>query len=57
MSAKPWPAAELVSIGTSEMRMVERITRYRANVLAIREAGYAVPSVMPDTLDANQIEI
>lgn len=53
---KPWPAGELVGIGGPGMPMAERIVRYRANVLAIREAGHAVPPVMADTLDAAGIE-
>lgn len=53
---KPWPKGELVSIGGPEMPMAKRVTRYRANVMAIREAGHAVPAVMADTLDAAEIE-
>ena len=52
----PWPKNELVSIGGPEMPMAERVTRYRANVMAIHEAGHAVPSAMADTLDAAEIE-
>ena len=52
----PWPKNELVSIGDPEMPMAERVTRYRANVMAIREVGHAVPSAMTDTLDAAEIE-
>ena len=53
---KPWPKDELVGIGGPEMPMAERVTRYRANVMAIREAGHAVPPVMADTVDAVEIE-
>ncbi len=52
----PWPKNELVSIGSPEMPMAERVTRYRANVMAIHEAGHAVPSAMVDTLDVAEIE-
>ena len=52
----PWPRSEFVSIGGPEMPMAERVTRYRANVMAIREPGHAVPSPMADTLDAAEIE-
>ena len=52
----PWPKSELVSTGGPEMPMAERVTRYRANVMAIHEAGHAVPSAMADTLDAAGIE-
>ena len=61
----PWPKSELVRIGGPEMPakslrdlrgMAERVTRYRANVMAIHEAGHAVPSVMADTLDVAEIE-
>ena len=52
----PWPKGELVSVGGPEMPMTERVTRYRANVMAIHEAGHAVPSAMADTLDAAEIE-
>lgn len=53
---KPWPRGELVSIGGPEMPMAQRVTRYRANVMAIRESGHVVPSAMTDTLDAAEIE-
>lgn len=53
---KPWPKDEMVGIGGPEMPMAERVVRYRANVMAIREAGHAVPPVMADTLDAAEIE-
>ena len=53
---KPWPKSELVSTGGPEMPMAERVTRYRANVMAIREAGHAVPAVMADTLDTAEIK-
>jgi len=53
---RPWPKRESVSIGGPEMPMAERVIRYRANVMAIREAGHAVPSAMADTLDATEIE-
>ena len=53
---KSWPRSELVSIGGPEMPMAERVARYRANVMAIHEAGHAVPSAMADTLDASEIE-
>ena len=53
---RPWPRSELVSIGGPNMPMAERVTRYRANVMAIHEAGHAVPSAMADTLDAAEIE-
>ena len=54
---RPWPKNELVSIGGPEMPMAERVTRYRANVIAIHEAGHAVPSAaMVDTLDPAEIE-
>lgn len=53
---EPWPKGELVSVGGPEMPMAERITRYRANVMAIHEAGHGVPSAMADTLDAAEIE-
>lgn len=53
---KPWPKSEMVSIGGPAMPMSERVVRYRANVMAIREAGHAVPPVMADTLDAAEIE-
>ena len=53
---KPWPRRELVSIGSPDMPMAERIIRYRANVMAIREAGHEVPSAMANTLDAVEIE-
>lgn len=52
----PWPKGELVRIGGPERPLSERIQRYRANVLAIREAGHAVPSAMADTLDEAEIE-
>lgn len=52
----PWPKGELVSVGGPEMPMAERVNRYRANVMAIREAGHAVPSAMADTLDPAEIE-
>ena len=38
----PWPKSELVSIGGPNMPKAERVTRYRANVMAIHEAGHAV---------------
>ncbi len=53
---EPWPKNELVRIGSPEMPMAERVTRYRANVMAIHEAGHVVPSVMADTLDVTEIE-
>ncbi len=53
---QPWPRNELVSIGGPDMPMAERVMRYRANVMAIREAGHAVPAVMVDTLDSAEIE-
>lgn len=53
---EPWPRGELVAIGGPGMPMAERVTRYRANVMAIREAGHAVPPVMADTLEAAEIE-
>lgn len=56
MSARTWPAVELVNCGGPEVQMAERITRYQANVLAIRKAGYTIPSPMLDSLDASQIE-
>lgn len=56
MSAKTWPAAELVNCGGPEVQMAERIARYQTNVLAIRKAGYTVSSPMLDSLDASQIE-
>jgi hypothetical protein len=45
-----------VGIGGPDMPVTKRITRYRSNVMAIREAGHAVPSPVADTLDATQIE-
>ena len=53
---EPWPGSELVGIGCPEMPMTERVIRYRANVMAIREAAHAVPSPMADTLDTAEIE-
>ena len=53
---EPWPKGELVSVGGPEMPMIERVTRYRANIMAIRETGHAVPAAMADTLDAAEIE-
>ena len=52
----PWPKNELVSIGGPEMPMAKRVTRYRANVMAIHEAGHAVRPAMADTLDAAEIK-
>jgi hypothetical protein len=52
----PWPRRELVSLGGPNMPLAERVTRYRANVMAIHEGGHAVPSAMADTLDAVEIE-
>ena len=52
----PWPRSELVSIGGPEMPMADRVIRYRANVMAIREAGHAVSLAMADTLDVAEIE-
>lgn len=53
---EPWPKGELVSIGGPDMPMAERVTRYQANVMAIREAGHQVPSPMADTLDPTEVE-
>ncbi len=53
---RPWPKNVFVSTGGPDMPMTERVTLYRSNVMAIREAGHAVPSPMADTLDATQIE-
>ena len=53
---RSWPKSELVRIGGPEMPMAERVTRYRANIMAIHEAGHAVPAAMADTLDVAEIE-